>query len=134
MESKGNVETRLRVLSRSPVTTELAMKYLCLAYGAEEDWNALSKREQEELLSHDAALREQGAEMSAVRPAVTTVRAWDGEPVVTDGPYSALRIPLAGFSIIEARDMDEVIRLVKDTPCARAKGAIEIRPLWPTGG
>lgn len=110
------------------------MRYLCLAYGSEEDWKALSKQEQEELLSHDETLRERGAEMSAVRPAVTTVRAWDGKPVITDGPYSALKLPLAGFSIIDAKDVDEVIRLVKDTPCARAKGAIEIRPLWPAGG
>ena len=31
--------------------------------------------------------------------------------------------------IIEARDVDEVIRLVANTPCARAGGAIEIRRL-----
>lgn len=109
------------------------MKYLCLAYGAAEDWNALPKREQDKLLAQDAMLRERGAEMSAVRPQVTTVRAWEGVPVITDGAYSPLKTPLAGFSIIEAKDMEEVIRLVADTPCARAHGAIEIRPLWETG-
>jgi hypothetical protein len=40
-----------------------------------------------------------------------------------------LDTPLAGFSIIEAADIDEVIRLVAVTPCARAKGAIEKRPI-----
>jgi hypothetical protein len=35
---------------------------------------------------------------------------------------------LAGFSLIEAADLEEAIRLVADTPCARAKGAVE---LWP---
>ena len=106
------------------------MKYLCLAYGAEADWKALSKKEQEALLAQDQALRERGAQMSAVKLEVTTVRAWEGVPTVTAGPFAHPKVPLAGFSILEAKDLDEAIRLVADTPCARAKGAIEIRPLW----
>ena len=39
-------------------------------------------------------------------------------------------LPLAGFSIIEAETIEEVIQLVANTPCARARGAIEIRPFW----
>jgi hypothetical protein len=30
---------------------EVAMKYLCLAYGAERDWKALNKEEQDALLA-----------------------------------------------------------------------------------
>ncbi len=108
------------------------MKYLCLAYGSERDWNALSRHAQEQLLAQDEALRERGAQMSAVRPEVTTVRAWEGVPTVTDGPYAESKVPLAGFSIIEAESVDEAVRLVAGTPCARARGAIEIRPLWQT--
>jgi hypothetical protein len=33
------------------------------------------------------------------------------------------------LSVIEAENMDQAVRLVADTPCARAKGAIEIRPI-----
>lgn len=29
------------------------MKYLCLAYGAEKDWHALTKSEQDPLLAQD---------------------------------------------------------------------------------
>jgi hypothetical protein len=60
---------------------------------------------------------------------VTTVRAWDGTPTITEGAFADTTVPQAGFSVIEADDIDEVIRLVADTPCARAKGAIEIRPI-----
>jgi YCII-related domain/SnoaL-like domain len=67
--------------------------------------------------------------MAAVQTTVTTVRAWDGKPTTTDGAFADSKAPLAGFSIIEAADLDEVIRLVAGTPCARAKGAIEIRPI-----
>jgi hypothetical protein len=44
-------------------------------------------------------------------------------------PLPIPRHPLPDYSIIEAADLDEVIRLVAGTPCARAKGAIEIRPI-----
>ena len=105
------------------------MQFLCLAYGAEADWKALSKTEQNVLLAHDEALRAKGALMAAVEPSVSTVRAWEGQPTVTDGGISHLPVPLAGFSVIEAADIEEAVRLVADTPCARAKGAIEIRPI-----
>jgi hypothetical protein len=105
------------------------MKYLCLAYGDEKDWNALTKSEQDDLLAQDEVIRERGALMAAVKTAVKTVRAWDGTPEVTDGAFADSGVPLAGFSVIEAADLNEVINLVAKTPCARAKGAIEIRPI-----
>jgi hypothetical protein len=105
------------------------MKFLCLAYGDEKDWNVLSKTEQDALLAQDEVLRKRGAVVAAVQPTVTTVRAWDGTPTMTDGAFADSNAPLAGFCIIEAADLDEVIKLIKDTPCARAKGAIEVRPI-----
>ena len=105
------------------------MKYLCLAYGAEKDWKALTKTEQEALLRHDEVIRTRGALMAAVETTVTTVRAWEGRPIATQGAVAELLAPLAGFSVIEAADINEVIQLVAATPCARAKGYIEIRPI-----
>ena len=105
------------------------MKYLCLAYGAEKDWKNLTKSQQEALLAQDKVVRKRGALMAAVATTVTTVRAWDGKPSVTHGAVAELPAPLAGFSVIEAADIDEVIQLVAATPCARARGFIEIRPI-----
>lgn len=105
------------------------MKYLCLAYGAEKDWKTLTKSEQDALLAQDEIVRKRGALMAAVDSAVTTVRAWDRTPTVTNKGVAELPAPLAGFSVIEAANLDEVIQLVAATPCARAKGFIEIRPL-----
>jgi hypothetical protein len=99
------------------------MKFLCLAYGDEKDWNALSKEEQDALLAQDEVVRQHGALVAAVENEPSTLTAWDGAPSITDGPYATPKAPLAGFCIIEAADLDEVIRLVKDTPCPRAKGA-----------
>lgn len=105
------------------------MKFLCLAYGDEKDWKALSDGVQNELLAQDEALRQRGALMAAVKTEVVTVTAWDGVPYVDRGAFAKAKAPLAGFSVIEAENIDEVVRLVADTPCARAKGAIEIRPI-----
>jgi hypothetical protein len=105
------------------------MKFLCLAYGDEKDWKALTTEQQNELLAADEKLRQRGALIGAVRPDVTTVRAWDGVPATSNESVTGSALPLAGFSVIEAADIDEAVRLVAATPCARAKGAIEIRPL-----
>jgi len=105
------------------------MKFLCLAYGAEQDWKMLPKPEQDGLLEQDATLRANGALMGGVNTQVTTVRAWEGRPTTSPEPLAALKIPLAGFSIIEAESLDAVVEMVSRTPCARAVGAIEVRPI-----
>jgi hypothetical protein len=105
------------------------MKYLCLAYGDEKDWNVLTKDEQDKLLAQDEILRNRGALVAAVQGTVTTVKAWDGKPMTTDGAFAQSAVPLAGFCVIDAKDLSEVVKLIAGTPCARAKGAIEVRPI-----
>jgi hypothetical protein len=105
------------------------MKYLCLAYGDEKAWKELSKSEQDELLKQDEVLRQRGDLVAAVDQSATTVRAWDGVPETTQGGFAESRVPLAGFAIIDAPDLERAIELVADTPCARAKGAVELRPI-----
>lgn len=106
------------------------MKFLCLAYGDEAGWKRLSASEKDEVLAADAVVRARGDLMSAVRPEVSTVTNWDGSIRLSDTPYAQHALPLAGFSVIEAETLDEVLRLVAKTPCARAEGYIEIRALW----
>lgn len=106
------------------------MKFLCLAYGDEAGWNSLSEEEKREALAQDAMIRDRGNLMSAVQGTVTSVRNWGGNLEVGNEPFARNELPLAGFSVIEARSVDEVIELVSNTPCARARGVIEIRPFW----
>ena len=106
------------------------MKFLCLAYGDENGWNSLNEGEKNEALSYDKVIRDRGNLMSAVRPKVTSVRNWDKKLEITEEPYARHKLQLAGFSVIEAESLYEVIELVSNTPCARAKGVIEIRPFW----
>jgi hypothetical protein len=108
------------------------MKFLCLGYGDEKAWNDLPKVKQDELLAQDKRLRERGDLVEALSPA-TTVRAWTGTPSTAAGPFSEPKLPLAGFALIEARDLAEAVQLVAKTPCAVAKGAVEIWPVRDLG-
>jgi hypothetical protein len=58
------------------------------------------------------------------------VRNPDGAGVdTTDGPFLRSDLPLAGFAIIEAATVEDVISLVSKTPCAVAHGLVEVWPL-----
>lgn len=109
------------------------MKFLCLAYGDEEGWNSLSENEKKEVLAQDEEIKNRGNFMTAVKPEVTTVKNWDKNLEIEQSPAAKGGLPLAGFSIIEADNIEEVITMVSNTPCARAKGYIEIRPFWDLG-
>lgn len=106
------------------------MKFLCLAYGDEDGWNSLTEDEQGEVLAEDEKIRSRGHFMTAVKPQVTRVKNWDRKLEVSKGLPGHDGLPLAGFSIIEAQSADEVASMVANTPCARAKGYIDIRPFW----
>jgi hypothetical protein len=61
--------------------------------------------------------------------AATTVRVENGETLVTDGPFVAVKEALGGYLFYEADDLDAAIQLASRIPAARMGGAIEIRPL-----
>ena len=50
----------------------------------------------------------------------------------TDGPFLRSDLPVAGFAIIEAADVDEAVRIASASPCAVAQGVIDVWPLGPT--
>ncbi len=66
----------------------------------------------------------------ALQPVGTavTVRVRNGMLSVTDGPFAETKEQLAGFYLIEARDLNEAIRLASEIPPARI-GCIEVRPV-----
>ena len=112
------------------------MKYLCLVYYKEDevysqprsDWQALVRQ----CLACGESLRANGHMLGGeallpVRTA-TTVRVRNGEILTTDGPFAETKEQLAGFYLIEARDMSEAIQVAAKIPPARF-GSIEIRPL-----
>ncbi len=61
----------------------------------------------------------------------TTVRHQDGQALVLDGPFAETKEQLAGYYILECRDLDDAIDWAKRIPtsCKGMSGCIEIRPV-----
>lgn len=60
----------------------------------------------------------------------TTVKVRNGKVTVTDGPFAETEEQLAGFHMIEARDLHEAIHMASGIPPARV-GCVEVRPVRP---
>jgi hypothetical protein len=105
------------------------MKYLCLVYAEEGKLEAVSDRECK-AFSDD--LRSGGYRLAAeaLQPVqtATTVRVRNGRLSLTDGPFAETKEQLAGFYLIDARDLNEAIHLAAKIPPARV-GSIEVRPV-----
>jgi hypothetical protein len=115
------------------------MKYLCLLYGNQEKVSALSAEEFESLkercAAYDSELRATGAvrTVESLQWDVTTVCPKDGKPTVIDGPFVETRDVVGSFMVIEARDLNDAIRIASLHPAANLGEAlgwgIEIRPI-----
>jgi hypothetical protein len=59
----------------------------------------------------------------------------DGKPNVVDGPFAEAKELIAGFSVIEANSLQEVIDMVKDWPRSDGHGnvQVEIRQIATAG-
>lgn len=107
------------------------MKYLCLVY---LDESRLSELPDEDCVAYDTAIRDSGhciaSEALESVTAATTVRMRNSKVSVTDGPFAETKEQLAGFYMIEARDLNEAIQVAAGIPPARV-GSIEVRPIRP---
>jgi hypothetical protein len=105
------------------------MKYLCLVYLEEQKLHAVADRE---CAACGDSLRSRGllvaAEALQPTATATTVRVRNGQLSITDGPFAETKEQLAGFYLIEARDLNDAIRAAAKIPPAR-EGSVEVRPV-----
>lgn len=112
------------------------MKYMMLNYRDEAAAANMTKEEQMQEIQEYNAFFEYASQRAtiisgeAVRPtsAATTIRVRDGKTLATDGPFAEAREGLAGFYIIDCKDVDEAIEIASKIPVAR-EGSVEIRPV-----
>jgi hypothetical protein len=114
------------------------MRYMLLIYTREEEaLRASEEAMQKEIAGHRAAMddaRKRGvfesAEPLAPTTTATTVRVRDGKALTTDGPFAETKEQLAGYYILDCKDLDEAIEWAARLPtaCGGADGCVEIRP------
>jgi hypothetical protein len=100
----------------------------------------MSKEEKHKLdadsLGYDRDLMASGnmihAEALQSPKSAVTVRVRNGETSVTDGPFIETKEYLGGFILIEAKDLNDAIRIAAGIPLAKL-GAIEVRPIHSFG-
>jgi hypothetical protein len=105
------------------------MKYLCLVYLEGQKLHAVPDRECQNC---GDGFRERGVLLAAeaLQPIETaaTVRVRNGKISVTDGPFAETKEQLAGFYLLDARDLNDAIQMAAKIPPAR-EGSVEVRPV-----
>jgi hypothetical protein len=51
------------------------------------------------------------------------------QKTVIDGPYAETKDVVGGYTLIEARDLDQAVELAKGCPVFEVDGGVEVRPV-----
>lgn len=113
------------------------MRYLCMVHMGPDTFKGFTEEDGRRLdrdsLNYDKELEAAGhyvASQALEGPeSAVMVKVRNGEMSTTDGPFSETKEYLGGFILIEARDMNEAIRLAAGIPLAKL-GQIEVRPIY----
>jgi hypothetical protein len=116
------------------------MLYMCLVYIDEQKLDAMPRAEYDALvaehLAYDDELRRSGhfvvGEALEHVNTATTVRVRNGRVSATDGPFAETKEQLGGIILVDARDLNDAIKVATGIPSARV-GCIEVRPVNDLG-
>jgi len=73
-------------------------------------------------------VRLHGDRLKAVEDSFTVKRR-QGETLVSDGPFAETKEWIAGYDMLECKNLDEAVSIAAKHPMARF-GRIELRPVW----
>ena len=112
------------------------MKYLCLIYDNEKEWAKFPKDVQDKYMGEYMAFGDSikksdqyvGANQLQPTSTATVVRSRNGKVSTTDGPYAETKEQLGGYYLIEAKDLNDAIKVASRIPSVRS-GSIEVRPI-----
>ena len=112
------------------------MRYLCLIYDDEKKVAGMPESESNafmgEYFAFTDGIKASGHYLAgeALQPVetATTVRVRNGKVGTTDGPFAETKEQLGGFYMIEARDLNDAIKVAAKIPSAKI-GSVEVRPI-----
>jgi hypothetical protein len=103
--------------------------FITIGYGDEAGYNRVSDDCKRAAHARDDELSASGA-LVGIAGHPVQVRNPDGADVrIESGPYLRTALPIAGFAVFDAEDLDAAIERVSQTPCAVAHGVVEVWPL-----
>jgi hypothetical protein len=113
------------------------MKYMFITYLDEKAWLSLSEAEQQQMMAecmpHVQQLIANGTFLGGAplhpTSAGATVRVREGKPLIIDGPFAETREQIGGYTLIEAKDMDEATRIAAGFLGTRSPSIIEVRQI-----
>jgi hypothetical protein len=111
------------------------MRYMCLVHFEHAKLNDMPPAERQDIdrrsLAYDRELEAQGklvvAQAVEGGDHAVLVRVRNGKATTTDGPFIETKEQMAGFILVEARDLNEAIEMAARIPLAEI-GTIEVRP------
>ena len=112
------------------------MQYLLMIYRIEAELGKLSQADRKNITAEYGAFTQsiiQSGHFKAgdgLQPTTTatTVRVREGKVLTTDGPFAETREQLAGYYLVDAKDLDTAIGIAARIPNAK-NGSIEVRPV-----
>jgi hypothetical protein len=139
LRSKRGVAIEKSLRSRDFSQERNNMRYMMLIYTTEADRSAMSPEQIQGIKNGHAAVMEE-TRRQGILVAVNglgrtntakTVRVEDGRILAIDGPFAETREQLAGYYVLDCKDVDEAIAWAARIPtaCGGGKGSIEIRQL-----
>ncbi len=113
------------------------MHYLLMCCFDEKRWDALPVGRRDDIMHAYRDLIEgwvaSGRYVSGgkleVSTTATTVRARNGRPAITDGPFAETKEQLGGYHVVECEDLDAALAMAAQIPTLDAGGTIEVRAL-----
>ena len=113
------------------------MQYALLIHEKPDAYDGFTDDERRAITGEYMAIRAEanvvaGAKLAPLEMA-STVRATDGETLVTDGPFADTKEVFGGWFVLEADDLDAALAVAARIPAVRLGGSVEVRPVEAYG-
>jgi hypothetical protein len=115
------------------------MRYMLLIYQNENAKENLTSEQRIKSESHAHSYIDEATQRRVFRAAdpleptgtATTVRMQEGKVMITDGPFAETKEQLAGYFILDCKDLDEALEWAAKIPmtCSGGAGCVEVRPI-----
>jgi hypothetical protein len=112
------------------------MKYLFALFGDESRFADATPEQQAEVMKRwddytraaiEAGVRLGGEGLQPSSTATTVQIPQSGEPIVSDGPFAETKEQLAGYYLLDCKDLDDALAWAKRIPMPG--GTVEVRPV-----